>query len=288
MDLTKPRVLVAALALWLPASGCFYPAERGKQLESRLEKLEAEKKGLEESLNRQKELLHAQIPKLDGQVEEVQKALASLDKAARRSDADLGVQLEQVKEDLNTLRGSIEQYLHRVGELEQKTSSLQESSEKASTEKASETLRGKDEVARKKAAESERPSDKKEFMELVAKKLESEPAVGRALANEFLGKWPKDPLSAKVHYQLGESFMGAKDWRAALAEFGEIVKHFEKSEQAPVALLKSADCFGALKMVPETQMMLETILSTYPKSDSAKSAKTRLAELKKAPAKGKK
>ncbi len=266
---TRPLALVALLS----AGGCFYPADRGKLLEARVDKLESEKRGLEEELLKQKQLLQAQLPRLDSQFERAQQALETLEKAARSNDANIGVQLELVKNDMAQLRGSIEEYVHKIGELESALAELRNGATAQQVKPA--------DLPKAKAEATEKPADRKEFLELVQKKLSEEPAVGRQLAMEWLRKYPKDALAPKAHYALGSSYFEAKDYRAALSEFGEIVKNFGKSEQAPPALLKSSECFAALKMKTESQLMLEEIVRSYPKSDAAKTAKSRLDELKK-------
>lgn len=264
-----------ALAAVLAAGGCFYPADRAKLLEARVDRIESEKRGLEEELLRQKQLLQAQLPRLDQQFERAQKALETLEKAARSNDANMGVQLEMLKNDMAQLRGAIEEYVHRIGELE---AALAEVRGAGSTATQPATAAA---TPAAKAEATAKPTDKKEFLALVEKKLAEDPAVGRKLATEWLRKWPRDPLAARAHYALGSSFFKAKEYRAALSEFGEIVKNHGKSDRAPPALLKSSECFAALKMQKESKLMLEEIVRSYPKSAEAKTAKRRLDDLKK-------
>ncbi|MBI5544592.1 MAG: tetratricopeptide repeat protein [Deltaproteobacteria bacterium] len=251
-------------------------------LEERLDRLEVDKKDLEQDLKKQKS-------RLDEQVAAVQSALQKLEKTAHRTGADIGVQVEQIQADLSQLRGQVEQYQHQIGELQSVLDKLKAAPGPAAVAATGGTSGAtepgetrKPDPPAEKPKPAEKPTDKKGFAELTLQKLADEPKVGRELAGEFLKKWPKDSLAAKVHLELGASYMAQKDWRAALAEFGEIVKNFGKSEQAPDALLKSSDCFASLKMNDEARLALEEILNSHPKSESAKLAKTKLAELKKA------
>jgi TolA-binding protein len=263
MNRTIPAVASALMF------ACIYPAERGKLLEQ-------EVRELKQDLNEQGSRLDAQIPKLDGKVLEVSTALDKLDKASRRTGADIGVQMEQVQGDLARLRGQMEEYLHRIGELEGSLATIKDQQDKS-------MLARGEEPAKKRSEPVERPTDKKGFAELTMKKLDEEPAVGRELATEFLKKWPKDSLAARVHLGLGNSWFDKKEWRVALSEYGEIVKGFGKAPEAPEALLKSSECFAALKMAEESRLALEEILNTYPKAEAAGAAKAKLAEIKKAP-----
>ena len=262
-----------ALTLLSLLTGCFYPADRGKLMEARVDRLESSWKETETELTRQRERISAQLA-------ETQSTLEKLDRAARRTGADMGVQLEQLQAEVSLLRGQVEQYLHKIAELENDLAMVKDSQAKA-TSAAAAAVAAKEEAKKK---ELERPADKKAFAELVSEKLKNDREVGRKLAAEWLKKYPKEPLAAKVFYDLGMSYVDEKDYRAALGEFKEIIENFAKTDHAPLALLRSSECFGALKMADEQRMFLEEIINSYPKSDLVKEAKEKLAALKKKPA----
>ena len=143
----------------------------------------------------------------------------------------------------------------------------------------------------------DKPVDKsnpKAFADGVVEKLKSDPEAGRKLAEEFLRKYRKHEQSARVHYEVGASLLSEKNYRAALAEFGVFIqpdtpKAFTDSKWAPMAVLKSADCFAALKMNNEANMALEEVAAGYPRSPEAKVARARLdAQKKPSAAEGKK
>ena len=107
-------VLLAALAA-LP--GCFYPANRGKALETKVDKLGTDNAQLNRELKRDQGEAGSDRAPIDEKVGEVTKAMESLDKAARRSEADIGIQFQKTVEDLAQLRGQVETYLFKIGEL---------------------------------------------------------------------------------------------------------------------------------------------------------------------------
>lgn len=256
------RRLILIAAVVLPLAGCFYPASRGKALEQRLDRMDSEKAELAAAVEQQRQRLESEVA---AKVAEVEKALEKLEKSARRTGADMGVQLEQMQQDVSALRGQVDQYLYRISQCEAQLQALKDSAKQAPSE----------------AKPLERPADKKAFAELVTAKLHDDPGLGRTLAGEWLRKWPRDPLAAQVHLQLGSSYAADKDYRAAIAEYGEIFKDFPKSEIVPDALFKSAECFLALKKRDEAKLALEEIVNSHPKSSVAKPARAKLAELKK-------
>ncbi|WP_257455475.1 tetratricopeptide repeat protein [Archangium lipolyticum] len=277
---------LALIALPLAISGCFYPADRGRALEARIEKLDATQAQLQAELKQTRAQLDATLPRIDEKVAEVTKALQSLDTASRRTGADISVQLQKTVEDLAQLRGQVETYLHKIGELETALAKTNEDTEKRLLELKGEAAL-KEAEARKKAEELKRPTDKKEFLAMAQEKAKAgDTAVARQLYTEFLKKWPKDALAAEAHYGLGETYFAEDKCREALPEYGKLLQDYPKAEPTPEAYLRSSDCFKKLKMPEESRLALEELVKSYPKSEAAKTAKNRLAELDKAKKKG--
>lgn len=273
------RRLLIALALPLPLlSGCFYPASRGHALE---DKVTAENEQIRAELKDMQDKLAATLPKIDAKIGEVSKALESLDRAARRSDADTGIRLQKTIEDLGRLRGDVETYLFKVGELEKGLKKLGDDTDQRLSELQG-TDAAKATAARRKAEDLPRPADKKQFLALAdAKAREGDLALARVLYGDFLKKWPKDDLVGEAHFGLGETFYADNKCREALGEYGKVIEQFSKTKSAPSAYLHSADCFGKLKMKDESRMVLEEVVKSHPKSEAAKEARVRLAELDK-------
>jgi tol-pal system protein YbgF len=270
------RRLVLLALLVLP--GCFYPADRGRALEAKVDRLGAETAQMQAELKEAREQLAATLPKIDEKVAEVTKALQGLDTAARRKDADIGVQLQKSVEDLAQLRGQVETYLHKITELE---TALGEQDKKLIAVQGADAV--KEAEAKKKAEELQRPADKKEFLALAQEKAKAgDGALARQLFNEFLKKWSRDPLVADAHYGLGETYFNESRCREALFEYGKVVQEHPKAPSAPDAYLRSSECFSKLKMKDESRLALEELVKSYPKSAATKTAKERLAELDKA------
>jgi tol-pal system protein YbgF len=278
----RPPMRRLALLALLALSGCFYPADRGRALEAKVDKLSADNTRMTEELKQAREQLAATLPRIDEKVAEVTKALDSLEKGSRRNDADIGIQLQKTVEDLANLRGQVETYLYKISELETALGKVTSEAEKKQL-----AQQGPDAVkeaeARKQAEALKRPEDKKEFLALAQEKAKAgELSVARQLYSEFMKKWAKDPLMGEAHFGMGETYFAESKCREALFEYGKVMQDFSKTPSAPEAYLRSADCFGKLKMMEESRLALEELVKSFPKSEAAKTAKTRLAELDKA------
>lgn len=277
----RPMRRLALLSL-LTLSGCFYPANRGRALEAKVDRLGAENTRMAEELKQAREQLSATLPRIDEKVAEVTQALESLDKASRRNDADIGIQLQKTVEDMAQLRGQVETYVYKISELETSLARVTEESEKRML-----ALQGsaavKEAEAKKQAEALQRPTDKKEFLALAQEKAKAGDAlVARQLYTDFLKKWSKDALAGEAHFGLGETYFSEDKCREALFEYGKVIQDHAKSPSAPEAYLRSSDCFAKLKMKDESRLALEELIKSYPKAEAAKKAKAKLAELDKA------
>ncbi|SET63532.1 tol-pal system protein YbgF [Stigmatella erecta] len=278
----RPPMRRLALLSLLTLSGCFYPANRGRALEAKVDRLGADNTRMAEELKQAREQLAATMPRIDEKVAEVTQALESLDKASRRNDADIGIQLQKTVEDMAQLRGQVETYVYKISELETSLARVTEESEKRML-----ALQGsaavKEAEAKKQAEALQRPTDKKEFLALAQEKAKAgDTLVARQLYTDFLKKWAKDALAGEAHFGLGETYFVEDKCREALFEYGKVIQDHAKSPSAPEAYLRSSDCFAKLKMKDESRLALEELIKSYPKAEAAKKAKAKLAELDKA------
>lgn len=265
------------LAVALSLSGCFYPSDRGKLLEERVEKLSDQNANLTAQLKDQQDKLTQTLPKVDQKIAEVSRALQSLDTASHRTGADIAVQLQKTVEDLAQLRGQVDSYLHNINELNEKLASMQSTTDQRLTDLQG--VQAKREAEGKREAEKlSRPSDKREFYALAQGKMKAgEGPVARQLFHEFIKKWPRDALVGEAYFNLGELAFSEKACDQALPDYGKVVENYPKSVSAPMALLRSSECFKGLGKPNEARYALEELVKDYPKSEAAKLARRKLA-----------
>ena len=112
---------LAALAGVATLGGCWVPIEKGRQMEARIQRLEVQNAEQQQKLE---ELVRERVARMDQKLQEVQKKIDELNQAARRSGADLGVQLGRLSDDFSRVKGDLEAAQHRLGELEKNLSAL--------------------------------------------------------------------------------------------------------------------------------------------------------------------
>ena len=254
----------SALVVAAAFSGCFFPADRGRVVENRLD-----------ALNADNVKLRAELAETRGKLEEttsqLQAALDQLDRASRTTGANMGVKVDTALQDIAVLRGQVESQQVKLGELDAKVVSVASAPVTPPTQ------------PEPKKEEVKRPDDPKDFIKLADEKSKAgEVELARKLYTEFIKKWPRDEAVGEAHFSMGELFFGEQKCREALYEFGKVIQDHPKTKSTPLAYLRSSDCFKQLKMNDEARLALEELVKSFPKSDAAKTAKTRLADLRKA------
>jgi tol-pal system protein YbgF len=269
---------ISAFAAALLLGGCFYPADRGKLLEAKLQRLEGDNQRLVAELEKARGDL---LPRVEAKIEEVTRALEKLDQASRRSDADTGVLLQKTIEDVAALRGELETSQHRISELRAALDAIHGELDKKVVQILGPEA-AKQYEARRKMEEIERPSDPKAFLQLAQGRARAgDSSVARRLYDEFFKKFPKHELSGEAHFGLGEMWRGEDRCREALFEYGKVIQEYPKTAAAPQAYIRSSECFTRLKMNEEARLALEEVVKSHPKSEAARTAKARIAELDK-------
>jgi len=213
--------------------------------------------------------------KLDDASTQLQTALDQLDRATRTTGANMGVKVDTALQDMAVLRGQIESQQQKMQELEAKL---------AAVPVATTTVSNPHPEPKKE--ELKRPEDPKDFLKLADDKAKAgEHEIARKLYTEFMKKFPRDDGVGEAHFGLGELFFSEQKCREALYEFGKVIQDFAKTRSAPVSYLRSSECFKQLKMNDESRLALEELVKGFPKSDAAKIAKIKLADLRKVPRK---
>lgn len=88
----------------------------------------------------------------------------------------------------------------------------------------------------------------------------------------FAEKYPSDKLAATAVLQRGLARQKAQAHTEALADFEEVITHFQFSKEVEIALLQKALTLGQLKKYPEMAAAFQELLKRYPNSAAAAQA----------------
>src|SRR5512137_67286 len=273
-----------AFALLLASSACWVPVDKGRQMDARIQRLEAESAATSQQIEEQRNAVRDRIAKVDQKIVEVQKKLDELNTTAHRSGADVVANQDRMQESLTRMVGQLEEHQHQLQQTDQRLVQLQ-----SETEARFAALKGagalEDYEGRKRAETLKRPAEKSEFFALAMQQEQSgERAVARQLYDEYVKKWPADPRAADAWFRMGEISFGEKRYREAVLSYAKVAQDFPRSDKAPDALFRTGEAMLSLDLRDDARAILQDVVNRYPKTTAARKAASRLADLKKAPA----
>lgn len=103
---------------------------------------------------------------------------------------------------------------------------------------------------------------------------------GREVMQEFLKKYPQDPLAVNAMYWIGESYYGEKKYENAILQFQDVIQKYGDHPKVASALYKQGLSFHALGDNKNAKVLLKKVVDTFPLAEEAKRAKEKLATIK--------
>ncbi|MFC5480777.1 tol-pal system protein YbgF [Massilia suwonensis] len=97
---------------------------------------------------------------------------------------------------------------------------------------------------------------------------------------DFVKRYPESAYAANAQYWLGNAYYAQRDYKNAIAAQEVVTTTYASSAKAPDALLNIATSYAELKDKVKAKKTLQTLVSKFPESQAAQSAKDRLAALK--------
>lgn len=269
--MTRARSAGAGLLLLAPLLAGCYPLWSGNTLEDRIMALEnasREQRAEADQIRRDFEGRFAErLKKIDETVE-------SLNRAAHRTTAEVGAQVDELLRQLQLMRGELADMRFKNDELVKRLDDMDRRVAALGGDRALERLE-----AKKALADVERPADRKQFFALARGYQErKEYSYSRPLFGEFIEKWRYDDLSPQAQLLIADSHFDEKQFRAAILEYQKVREGWPRSKFVPDALYKLGLCFLELKMKDEARAFLEQA-AQYTGQEAGKLARARLKEL---------
>jgi TolA-binding protein len=199
--------------------------------------------------------------------------LEKVNQATHRTGADVGVRLDELQGQLQSLRGTMEETQHRIDQL----STSQDS-------KLAHALgpQAMAEASAREKAVALAPTDRAGLLAVASKQLaDGDPAVARELFSEYLHRYPKDAQAGEAQYGLAETFFGEGKYKEAALGFQRVPDQYPASASVCDARLKLGLSLVGLKLLDDARAALEeTLRHCGNKPVVAKQARAKLAELK--------
>ncbi len=244
-------IRIATLTLTtFPLLSCVYTSAQGQALENRVYEGEAQRAAFAQDLVALKS-------RVESSEEKTRIALDQTVHSARSTGAQNSVNFDRAIDEVAKLRGLVGELQHRLGQLE---------------------LPGNTGTATPQTQVV--PDDPNAALSMADSSARSDVAGARRIYGEILRRWPTNAVASSAHYGLGESYFWEQPprCREALYEYGKVIQDFSTSPSAPMAYVRSADCFRSLNMTKEGRVALETVRTQFPGTEGARIAQQRLAD----------
>ena len=202
------------------------------------------------------------------------KAQAEENSVLRRALFDLQNQIEALKADQSKMRGTSEQLLKDLSELQIKQKDVLQTvdSRLSKFEPVKVVLDGLEFQAD--------PAEKKEFDSALAVFRTGDFAAAQASMLNFLRRYPTSGYAASSLFWIGNAQYATKDYKEAVSNFRKLLSIAPQHTRAPEAMLAISNCLVELKDIKSARKTMEELVSAHPSSDAAQTAKERLARLR--------
>jgi len=208
-------------------------------------------------------------------------------KAKNRTQVKVQMQLDELQQEFNELRGVTELHAHKLSQvLERQRELYQELDRRASQQApvASPTQsipsgpvpvnQSNDTVYSNDLSENEAYD---RAVNLVLKEKRYEEAIPEFKA--FNLKFPNSAYAANSHYWLGQLLFSKNDLQAAKIEFEIVYSKYVDSPKRSDSMLKLAIVEEKLNNPTKAKSLLQELIARYPSSSAAKLAKPKLEKL---------
>lgn len=265
-----PALLFASLA---PACA-YYSQADGERMQDEVYALQQQVTVLQEKLQQ----LQTEQSRTTSRLDAIGGELSEKTQEGRRYDADVGVQLEEMRVELAHLKGDL-------GALEARTRDVEE---KAETTREEVELRFSAEAKAAQEAESRRqqllgkPGAALEQAEAMI--AAGEPAEARALVrgveieNRDSKRW--GVYAAKAQYLIGETYFAEENWRQAVAAFNKVRQdHRGNDTWMPGSLLRLGMCLEKLGLEDDAKTFYQRASKRFPRHPAGREARRLLRKL---------
>jgi TolA-binding protein len=257
--------LAVALAL-SGASGCLMTTSDGEKLRNetndRMLRLEAQSK--------------QDRAELEEKLKELQQVLDQATEVLKRGSADVGAQVEQLRDQLNEASGQLAELQHRQDVYDQQLTAQQS---QLATINASAASTPKPAVD-----PSQIPSDKgAHFAAAYSAYQGGDYDKARALWREYITRYPNDAKAGEAQYWIGACYTQQNKPATALGEYRKVISDYAKSGAVNVALYGMADAFYRLHACSDAKSAVAALIKRKPEGSLTERAKKLQKDISTAP-----
>lgn len=241
------------------ASGCFWVTTK------------SEGETLRKDVNSIESRLSAKEQSLEEQIKQLQKVLDDSAKLLKRNSADLGADVDQLRNDVRTANGLVTAVNNNINELKA-AFAKSEARVDALEQRLAQIESGK-------PSANSSPDDLWKLGSTAFEAARYNEAID--IFKRLMTSFPTHTRADDAAYFRGQSYSNLKDWDKAIAAYQALAEKYPDSDLADDGLYFAALAAQSLKNCAEGRAYLGLIKQKYSKSNVAKASSTLDATLKK-------
>lgn len=197
---------------------------------------------------------------------------------------DMQLRLNQMQQDIQSLRGQMEDLNHQLDEVKSHQRDLYQDVDRRllNLERGGSTASGGDDSASAGDTAGELPSmdEQKAYQQGINLLKEFRYAQAAKAFDDYLKKFPKGRYAPIARYWLADSYYSDRQYEQAIKHYKLLLKESPNSPKAAQALLKIGYSQAELKHWKAARASMEAVIKQYPKSTEAGLAQRYLDRLK--------
>lgn len=194
--------------------------------------------------------------------------------ALRRSLLELANQIEAMRAEQASLRGSNEQLTRSVSELQARQKDVGQAIDDRlrKLEPVKVALDGDEFLAD--------PDEKRAHDDAMAALRGGDFDRAAIMLSTFLRRYPASGFAPSVRFWLGNALYGKRDYKDAIATFRAFAAASPSHPRAPEAMLGLANSLAETRDIKGARKTIDDLIKAYPQSEAAQAGRERLAALK--------
>jgi TolA-binding protein len=206
---------------------------------------------------------------MDAKLAELQQVLDKATAVLTRGSADVGAQVEQMREQLNGIEGTVAEVRNKIETLEQQMATMRTDFDTRAPIKGGAV------------DPSQIPADKvSHFQAAYTAYTAGDQERARSLFREYVTRYHDDAKAGEAQYWIAASYTQQNKPATALGEYRKVIAEFSKSGAVNVALYGMADAFYRLKACTDAKSAIEALIKRKPDASLLDRAKRLQKEIK--------
>ncbi len=252
---------VASLSL----GGCV-SLSAGEEMQQDIEAMRAEQRAMQENYDEEKERLTAMIDSARQDVDQLQSVLKEARALLQRNNADLGVEIQNTREELKKLHGETEELNFKFRRMEQELEIFKEDVD----------LRFEEVEGRVDLPEQAMPL----YEHGVEALQDGRISEARRALGKFLEEYSSHGKAADARYQLAESHLREEQWETAIGEYRQVLQDHPNSPRVGDATYRIGQSLMNIGRCEQANQWFELVTDDYGNSQFASDARQRMSEIK--------